>query len=159
MSDYLFPTGMCPKGDDPLTPFTDYRSIIISVNQFYASPTSGAYTFTFNDQSLALPTYQISDQECQSLFELLPNIETVKCGVSKNGRYGGYKVLLQFLTFPSKPYENNLNSHDGNPPLQSFSCDTYGVKTNGAVTCIVEDAVVDQVPGKFNNSLRTFEWK
>ena len=139
---------MCPKGDDPLTPFTDYRSIVVTVAQYYTRPTSGAYTFTFNDQSISLPTYQISDQECQSIFENMPNLESVKCGVTKNGRYGGYKVLLQFLSFPSRPYENNLNSHEGNPPLRAFSCDSYGVVTNGVVSCSVEDAAADIVPGK-----------
>ena len=139
---------MCPKGDDPLTPFTDYRSIIITVSQFYARPTSGGYTFTFNDQSVALPIDQVSDQECQTIFEAMPNIESVKCAVSKNGRYGGYVILLQFLSFPSRPYENNLNYHEGNPTLGSFSCDTYGVTTNGVVTCSIEDAAADIVPGK-----------
>jgi hypothetical protein len=142
-----FFTEICPKGDDPLTPFTDYRAIIITVTQSYARPSSGAYTFTFFDQAIALPISVPTVSECQDIFEALPNVQKVKCGVASNGRYGGYTVLLHFLEWPTRPQENNLMSHEGNPPYSAFGCDTYGIVTKGTVSCTIEDTLSYLVPG------------
>lgn len=139
---------MCPKGDDPLTPFTDYRSITITVAQYSRAPTSGSYKFSFFGQPLSLPTYQWSEKECEVAFQQLPNVGVVKCVVTKNGRYGGYSILLQFLSYPVVPYENNVYENDGNPPITGFYCDSSGVITSGAVSCKVADVAFHTLPGK-----------
>lgn len=138
---------MCPKGDDPLTPFTDYRSITITINQLYATPT-GSYKFTFDGQSVALPTSVWTNQDCIAVIGDLPNVQDVQCGIGANGRYGGYTISLQFLSFPAVPYQNNFYYHEGDPPLSSFYCDTSGVTTTGYVSCTIDDVSGDTYPGK-----------
>jgi hypothetical protein len=146
---YVFAiVGMCPKGDDPLTPFSDYRAIILHVSQLYSKPSAGAYTFNFFDVSVNIPITLWSDQDCQLILESMPNIDTVRCGVTRNGRFGGYDVLIQFLSFPTTPYENNMLFHEGNPPIAAFSCDTFGVVTSGVATCTIEDVTSNVVPGQ-----------
>jgi hypothetical protein len=144
--------GMCPKGDDPITSFTDYRSIIIRVNQYYIRPSSGSYKFSFNGQSISLPISQWSDQQCQEAFQKLPNVLTVKCGVNRNGRYGGYSMLIQFIAFPVIPFENNIYTHNGNPPISSFFCDSTAITSSGAVSCTITDVATNTLPGESNFS-------
>lgn len=141
--------GMCPKGDDPLTPYTDYRTILITVDQRFAAPTSGSYKFTFNGQSVALPTAPWTDQQCQKTFSELSNVEDVVCGVNRRGRFNGYTILLQFLRFPSIPVENNIFVNDGNPPLYAFHCSSTGISTVGQATCTISDIDVSSLPGEY----------
>ncbi len=149
MSHYSI--GICPKGDDPLTPFTDFRTIMITVSQYFVRPTSGGYVFSFFDQSVVLPISQPTDYECQKIIESLPNVDIVKCGVTRNGRYGGYQMLVQLMEFPTNPQENNMLYHTGNPPISAFSCDTYNVQSAGTMTCEIEDVTNDaaKLPGKY----------
>lgn len=139
--------GLCPKGDDPLTPYSDFRSIIITVYQYPSSPISGSYKFTFNGQSIPLPTYVWDAQTCEALFATLPNVGSVSCGITKNGRDGGYTLTVQFLSFPVIPYENNIYTNDGNPPLSAFSCDATAVVTFGEASCQVSDVTGFELPG------------
>eukprot|EP01031_Cornospumella_fuschlensis_P033531 gene33531-40566_t len=137
---------MCPKGDDPLTPFSSYRSIVVTVEHVAASPSGGSHRFSFMGQSLALPVTIWSEQECQRAFSTVPNIDAVQCGVKRLGRFNGYSLLLQFLSFPVIPHENNLYTHGGNPPLFAFSCDSSSVQTVGRASCRVADVVGTDYP-------------
>lgn len=136
---------MCPKGDDPFTPFTDYPTIYIKVDQFLTA--SGSYRFRFDGQSIALPTSQIADQDCETLFLQLPNLADVECSVAKNGRYGGYIISLQIIAFPTLPYQNNIYNHEGNISPSSFSCDNSGVSTSGTASCTISTVAIDLLPG------------
>ncbi len=118
------------------------------MTQSFARPSSGAYTFSFLDQAIALPIDVPTIAECEEIFQSLPNVEKVKCGVSANGRYGGYSILLHFLKWPTKPQENNILFHEGNPPYSAFGCDAYGVVTRGTVSCVIEDTIANIVPGR-----------
>jgi hypothetical protein len=130
-----------------MTSYTDHRSIVITVDQLYVAPTTGFYKFTFNGQSLALPTRRWSAAECQIAFASMANLQAVQCGVNRNGRFNGYTLLVYFLSFPVIPYENNLYTNDGNPPLSTFSCDTYGVTTTGQVACTITEVAGLNFPG------------
>lgn len=137
---------MCPKGDDPLTPFTDYPSIVIRITQ-YQRFTTGNYKFTFNGYSIALPTAMWTKSACENAFKQLPNVGSVECGLRTNGRNGGYQILLSFLSFPMFPRENNIYTHNGKPNIRSFSCDTSGV--SGLAKCDIFDVLGNKYPGEF----------
>lgn len=145
---HITTTGMCPMGDDPLTVFTDYRSIIIDIAAYYASFT-GSFKFTFMTQSLSIPASGWDAQSCQNAFEALPNIDAVRCSISySTTRYGGFTILIEFISFPVLPYMNNIFYHEGNPPISSFSCDTSAAVTTGSVTCKITDVSYNSLPGK-----------
>jgi hypothetical protein len=138
---------MCPKGDDPLTAFADYRSIVITVNQYASTPLSGNYKFVFNGQPLSLPTSQWENVECEKAFKSLPNVGSVSCTVSRNGRFGGYIILVKFLNFPVLPFENNIFQNDGYPSIIRFNCDSTGVLSTGSVSCSISEVPSVSVPG------------
>lgn len=53
--------------------------------------------------------------------------------------------------FPAVPYENNIFSHNGNPPLSHFSCDVSNAYTStgsGFVNCTIEDTATDNIKGE-----------
>ena len=67
---------MCPKGDDPLTPFTDYYSINLEIRA--DSGTLGGYIhFVFNGETLVFSPHAdiFTLKACKEFFETLPNIE------------------------------------------------------------------------------------
>ena len=140
--------GLCPKGDDPLTPFSDYRAILITITQTPLSPNSGAYKFTFNGQSISLPIYLWDDKSCAAQFATLLNVASVKCTITRIGRYGGYSAAIQFRAFPVVPFESNIYANDGNPPITAFSCDNTGVDSYGHATCTITDIKSYELPGR-----------
>lgn len=138
---------MCPKGDDPLTLFTDYYSITITVAAIARSYT-GYLKFSFQTQSLSIPQSGWTDQNCQKAFEALPNIRKVRCTIQySSSRYGGFVILVQFIEFPIIPYLNNVYTNDGKPALSDFVCETKQINTLGTVTCVIEEVAVNTIPG------------
>ena len=129
---------MCPKGDDPLTPFVDYRTILISTSTSSGSLT-GVLKFFFNGEYFRFPAAWTASQ-CEAAFEELPNIETVTCTVSANanGQTNNNDITVMIREFPMYPHENNIYSHDGDPKLNAFGCDT--TEAIGAdVACTITD--------------------
>ena len=140
--------GMCPKGDDPLTTYTDFRSIIIRVGTQSAGITGGTFKFTFHDESISIPGTGWTEEQCKATFESLPNVDTVRCSVEFSiSQHGGFTTVVAFEKFPVNPHQNNIYNHDGDPPLSAFACDTSQVLTVGRVTCTIDDVVTGILPG------------
>ena len=141
---------LCPKGDDPLTDFTDYRSIVIDTVALFGT-LGGFFRFTFQGQSFSFPADSDSwqAQDCQKSFETLPNVKSVKCSVTAKGSHGSTSYLVQFLSFPSFPYENNIYTNDGNPSINFMDCDTSGVTGASHVSCTITDVAVSTIPGTY----------
>lgn len=139
---------MCPKGFDPLATFTDFRSITIETKAL-GGTLAGYFKFTFNGETFAFPAVAGDWDEvaCQQSFESLPNIGTVKCSVGVSDNYGSTNYLVQFLDWPATPYENNIYSHNGNPPNSAFSCDVSSVTGALSPTCNVLDVSANSVGG------------
>jgi hypothetical protein len=152
-------TGMCPKGDDPITSFTDFRTITIVTSALFGV-LGGNFKFTFAGQSFSFPakaSFWLSDA-CEASFESLPNVESVKCVKDAiDDGFGGSTYTVQFLSFSTQPYENNIFSFDGNPLLSNFSCDTSEATPGINGTCIITDSSVDIVPGIERFCLRFIE--
>ena len=105
---------MCPKGDDPLTTSVDFKTI-----QITQTSTSGALTgelkFNFNGESFSFPVVGWTESKCTDAFEELRNVDRVRCKINQhaNGRTNNYDITVNFLSFPTLPYENNVLINDG----------------------------------------------
>lgn len=139
---------MCPKGDDPFTYFSDYRTIIIALNAYSAGYT-GNFKLTYNKLSLIIPGTGWTDELCQEAFQALPSFKTVRCSISfSTTRYGGFSLQVEFIEFQPIPYQNNIYYHEGNPLISAFKCDTSNIVTTGHVTCDITDVAFGSLPGE-----------
>jgi len=142
---------MCPKGDDPLTDFTDYRVITLTTNATQGF-LNGTLRFTFNGESFNFPANASAwnESDCEKAFESLRNVDDVVCSRAAVTNRLSSSFTIQFRSFPIHPYENNIFSNDGNPPLSAFYCDTSDVNKHDAklVTCTITDVVGDTYPGR-----------
>ena len=72
----------------------------------------------------------------------LPNVKSVKC-FSNGTDYtnGGTAYFVEFTGWPLKPYENNIYTNDGKPPISDFHCDASNVTNslNSPVECNVRE--------------------
>lgn len=138
---------MCPKGDDPFTYFSDYRAIIITLNA-YSAGFSGSFKLTYDSLTISIPASDWTDELCQQAFQALPAFKTVRCSLSfSSTRYGGFSLQVEFIEFAPIPYQNNIYTHEGDPLLSAFKCDTSGIVTTGSVTCGITNVVYGSLPG------------
>ena len=144
---------MCPKGDDPFTYFSDYRAIIITLSA-YSAGFSGSFKLTYDSLTIAIPASGWTDELCQQAFQALPAFKTVRCSLSfATTRYGGFSLQVEFIEFAPIPYQNNIYTHEGDPSLSAFKCDTSGITTTGSVTCGITNVAYGSLPG--NSTLYT----
>jgi hypothetical protein len=139
---------MCPKGIDPLTSYSEYRTITLTTHSD-SGTLAGQLKFTFNGEYIYLPANakQMTSSQCTKYFQTLPNIGEVKCGRNKPDTRGGALYEIQLRSFPAVPHENNIYFHSGNPPLSSFTCDTSLVTGTVNPTCVLADIVTTSIPG------------
>jgi hypothetical protein len=140
---------MCPKGDDPFTSSTDYRTIRLTTSATAGTLSSGQFKFTFNGESFYFSAAYASfdSAACETAFESLPNIGDVICSRSAINARGGATYTIEFLSFPVMPHENNLYTNDGNPPLSSFQCDPSKVTGVTTPTCVIATVSTGDLPG------------
>ena len=52
-------------------------------------------------------------------------------------------ITIKIIAFPEVPYENNVYSHTGNPPLSYFKCETQKIDRELSTDpyCDIEDVV------------------
>lgn len=129
---------MCPKGDDPLTPFYRYYTIEFrtSANSYI---TSGSFYFRFNGQSFLFAgnaTYWTA-AKCKTAFENLRNVDTVTCYRGSINSYGGSTYTVVFKSFPAIPFDSNFYINDGNPSIDSFTCENFDVDNTTIPLCKV----------------------
>jgi hypothetical protein len=145
---------MCPKGDDPFTDYTDYRTIQLTTGAT-SGHLGGYFKFTFNGEFVYIDANanNVDDDACETYIESLANIKQVSCTRGAIDSHYGTTYTIVIKSFPLFPYENNVYKHDGNPSISSFQCDTEKVDSGSGVTCDLTDVSVDVVPGKFLNSV------
>lgn len=168
--------GICPKGDDPLTPFVTYPSISIrttyrlqksidvpNLTKKYSS--NGYFRITFQNESLFVPIYQyqgsvdtseiqlpINGSKCNSLFESNWKnvIKQVNCVPTLNS--DGVTYVITFLSFPAYSHENNIYyiSPDGRLDISQFFCEPFMVTGLSNGVGIVDNkascTVIDTTP-------------
>ena len=121
---------MCPKGDDPLTLNQDYYSFTVQVMS--GNVLSGTLGINFQDEISNFRLDDPSSGQCEIALEASGKFRSVACvllEISDNL----YQYNVTVLEWPISPKENNLYSHEGNPPASDFHCDTSGVTS--AATC------------------------
>lgn len=129
---------LCPKGDDPFTPSNARRGIQLTTyitENYY----DDYFRFTFMDNSFLFQPYHWTSESCQAALDSLPNFGLTNCTVIRVNEEVN-NIYIYFLSWPVLPYENNIFTHNGNPSLQSFGCDTFlaGTSTEG-VDCLIQD--------------------
>ena len=96
---------MCPKGDDPLTPFSDYYSITLHVTAT-SGTLGGSIQFIFNGEVISFPAHgaAFTTNICKQIFESLNNIGEVRCTRTAGvDAYGGHVTTVHFHHFPHTP--------------------------------------------------------
>lgn len=134
---------MCPKGDDPLTPSTGYKSIRIDITT--TKTASGNFRFAYYGQSFLIPAQiqAYGNEDCVHGFTSMQNIEQVSCNVTRHSTYSA-TYFVQFISFPLHPYEDNLYFHTGNPSMALLGCDPSAV-TDRRVSCHLVDMTPSNV--------------
>jgi hypothetical protein len=143
---------MCPKGDDPFTISSDYRSITI-VTSATSGTLAGSFKFSFGDSYIYFPadaTFWDSD-DCTEALQAMSNIDVAECTRGAPTARKGATYNIRLLEFPMFPVDNNIFFNDGNPPLNYFKCETYKVTSGTSPTCTISDVAVTSIPGKFKS--------
>jgi hypothetical protein len=134
---------LCPKGDDPETTSQAYRSITITTANSASTAISGTfqvfflgYSFTFNADGSAE-----SSASCVNFMKQLNNVNTVTCTQSSlDSTTKGCVYTIAFTDWGHDPMQNNLFTHDGDPPLAAFSCRTaLATASSGTISCLIAD--------------------
>ena len=126
---------ICPKGDDPLTPVGQYRSVVISTGAT-SGLLAGYFNFKFLGESIRFPANSSAWQaeKCVTDLQSLANVEKVSCvRDAANPDTLGANYTITFVSYPVLPYENNIFSHSGSASLNQMSCDVSEMTNTGAV--------------------------
>lgn len=91
-------TGLCPKGDDPLTTDQADRALLLRTTA-EEGPLGGELTVTFNGETTTLDAdaHRTGDRECASALQALPNIDKVACTRSAVSEFGAADYLISLL--------------------------------------------------------------
>jgi hypothetical protein len=142
---------MCPKGDDPFTEDQDYRTITIATSAL-SGTLEGQFQLSFYGQSFYFDANanNFDESSCETSFNGLANVKEVSCSRTSPTGDQGAIYTVQFVSFPLQPYENNIYSHEGNPQLINFECDTSLVTSGTDPSCLLEDvAPTTEVKGSY----------
>lgn len=136
-----------------MTPHTGHRTITLNINSLdVLSGVSGNLLFHFNGQSFWFPVGAAAFDalQCELAFQSLRNIADVVCSVTHD--LFNIVYTIQLRSFPVLPYETSIYTNDGNPPLESFSCNTDELvlaNSFNSVKCWVGETGTDKsYPGK-----------
>ena len=136
---------MCPKGDDPLTIASAYRTISFTTSA-KSGTLSGSIKFSFNGETLYIPAdaSAFTSDLCTASFKSMQGISDASCTRSAVDANLGATYTLAIKSYPSNTYENNIFYHSGNPNLNVFMCNmrlVIAANTATGVTCITRDIV------------------
>jgi hypothetical protein len=129
----------CPKSDDLLTESqVDYQLRIAIASTALLGGTArlefqGSSTyFNANGDSE-------TDSSCKTFMEHLGGINSATCTkaiTDSTSKSVTYTVTITSWPFPV-PYQNNVYSHNGNPPISDFVCDTTDITSSASISCSV----------------------
>ena len=145
---------MCPKAFNVLTTDenTPRRTIQLIVGK-ESGNLEGRVELSFQNASILLDANpnNLDSEECTAQVSKMKGVLKARC---INERKGGeilsaYRYTISFTEWSMVPYENNLYFHDGNPPLEAFSCNVDRVNELKAIDpyCEVVDVFTEGSPG------------
>jgi len=138
--------GLCPAGFDPvgLDDIPARRTIRLELGHM-GGIMMGKYAFGFAGSEVYLPANSNDNDEakCTSALSKLKSVEKVSCKRETfNTNTGTASYLISMLSYPEKPYMNNLVHHNGNPGINLFSCNVSKIDHEEASEpfCFVSNA-------------------
>ena len=132
----------CPKGDDPLTTGQRAKAVRIAISNPRRGLTANdVVQLSFEAETASFAPATDTAGAIELAIERTPNVQdAVVTKVGDASVAGGtayvYVVITQFSNTA-----NNWFSHEGDPPLASFFCDTTG--THGGLTVSLKQDVPD----------------
>ena len=141
---------MCPKGDDPMSTFTGYKSIKITTSASDGK-LAGKFKFTFNGEYMVFDadaTY-FTSALCKQALEGMPNFGTVSCTRGTVDANSGAEYVIRFKTWPAYPHENTVYSNDGNPAINLFGCEDYSITGGTDAACALADVDASTVKPEY----------
>lgn len=117
---------MCPKAFDPITlPDRTFRRTIRFKTTLTEGRMYGKMEFSFGGSSVFLEpdAQKLTTEACTYAFGSLTTA-TVSCERESYTETGAGSYILKLISFPLRPMENNLFTHDGNPLRSAFQCNT-----------------------------------
>jgi len=133
---------MCPKGDDPVTENQNYREFSLDVYGTLTGKIGLKFMGVTSYISLASP----SSTNCYTGLQSTGVFGSFSC-VYSDVSSSHYKFTITIYAWPTMPKENNLHSHDGNPPITDFYCDIS--QTSADVYCLFNDIQNYNIRGTF----------
>ncbi|GMH53759.1 hypothetical protein TrLO_g5373 [Triparma laevis f. longispina] len=116
---------LCPKGVDPLSP-PAFKTITMKTGAAKGE-LEGDLLISFLSEEIKLSAAAVEPNELQTKLSSMKNIDTVDVSRGEVDKNLGTTYTITFVKWPAIPYENNLFSNNGSPPLSAFSCNTTGV--------------------------------
>lgn len=153
MSCFKCLPGICSKAFNPtgLTGRTNRRAVRV-MTELASGVLSGRFEFKFGLSSAFLNANanEVTSQTCTSALASLKGVAEVKCERETfDATSGSGSYLITLNKFPLVPFENNIFTHDGNPPLEAFFCNSSFIDKEDAASpsCHVLDAETENLPG------------
>jgi hypothetical protein len=134
---------MCPKGDDPITVDQNYKVFLLTVTG--GGAVSGTLGLEFYGRTSYISLSPASSSDCVAGLEASGSYGFVACDATTVA-VDNIQFKITIYSWPLYPAENNLYSHDGNPDISQFMCDTS--QTSGFVSCNFTDIVNTNIRGK-----------
>jgi hypothetical protein len=137
-------TRLCPKGDDPLTKDQASRTVQL-VTGATRGTLGGQLQVTFNGETAVFDAAagKFDGAACSKAISALPNVQFASCERISTNEWGGGTYKIAFDAWPTIPWENNLFSHNGDPPLSAFACNISSIGADAwAPWCELSDVAV-----------------
>ena len=138
---------MCKKNFDPvfIEEQTERRTIRL-ITHASEGTLQGRYEFSFGQSSVFFEAVapQFDSAACTQALTKLKSVRAARCvreDFVEGPNSGSYLIRLE--SFPEAPFENNIFSHDGNPPLSAFGCNTTRIDEELAmgISCTLADVI------------------
>eukprot|EP00603_Paraphysomonas_imperforata_P008316 CAMPEP_0114435894 /NCGR_PEP_ID=MMETSP0103-20121206/13114_1 /TAXON_ID=37642 ORGANISM="Paraphysomonas imperforata, Strain PA2" /NCGR_SAMPLE_ID=MMETSP0103 /ASSEMBLY_ACC=CAM_ASM_000201 /LENGTH=1204 /DNA_ID=CAMNT_0001606031 /DNA_START=167 /DNA_END=3781 /DNA_ORIENTATION=+ len=126
---------MCPKGDDPYTTGQNLRTISVGVARGLGRSFFGEIGIGFHGEIVYISLDSPSNHHCTASLRASPQFQDVVCDYT----FVDTRMVFQitFNKWPLAPKQNNLYTHDGNPPITDFYCDIS--RADATTTCTFDD--------------------
>lgn len=110
---------------------------------------SGSFSFHFMGSEVSIPS-GVDTASCSTYLGRLLTVDKVSCQVEiLDKAIGSQSIVIELESYPEIPYENNIFTHSGNPPLSFFKCETTLIERELAEDpyCDIEDIyAADDLP-------------
>ena len=142
---------MCPKAYDVLTlDQKPHRRAVRVLTGVEGGDLIGQFAFSFSGASIDLEANanKLDSLQCTQRLRALASLGEASCTRETANEDGTGSYIISIDSFPLMPHENNLFTHQGNPPVSAFKCNMTSTFGLGAVSpyCSVLDVETEDLP-------------